>query len=148
MGSFSSFLKKRFVLVIVVSSLAIALGISVYYNATAALPPDSITGIVVHKKAGVDVDENGNQVPKYTIHIYLFNDDRINNHSAANETSYSVNKEDFDSARINDVIKGRIIPGPFKGFGILDVYQVIPAREVIEETIRREYPSINETQIT
>jgi hypothetical protein len=132
----------------VIGGLAVALVISVYYNAIAPLPPDSITGIVVHKKEGIDVAENGSEVPRYLISIYLFNDDKINDNPGATEAGYFVNKEDFDSVRINDVVKGRIIPGPFKGYEIMDVFAVIPSRDIIDETIIREYPESNEvTQI-
>lgn len=147
MKTFVSSLEKRARIVGLVGALIVALAISVYYNAVAPLPPNSISGLVVHKNQVVDSDNSGDEVPIYDISIYLFNDDEINDLQATNESSYRVDQSEFDSVRINDVVKGRIVPGPFKGFTIVDIFEVIPAKDVIDETIMREYPRTDESQI-
>lgn len=133
-------LKKNAKIIGTLGALGVALAISIYYNAIAPLPPYSITGLVVHKDEGLDIDDSGNETPRYSISIYLFTDDKVNNQPTASELSYRVDQKDFNSVRINDVVKARIVPGPFKGFGIVDVFEVIPAKGVIDETIAREYP--------
>lgn len=136
----SNTLKKNAKMIILIGALGVALAISIYYNAVTPLPPNSIAGLVVHKDEGGDIDDNGNRTPRYSVSIYLFTDDKVNDHPANSTSLYRVDEEDFNSVRINDVVKAEIVPGPFKGFEIADIFEVIPAKDVIDDTISREYP--------
>jgi|GEM_PF-6812500 len=142
----ASTLKKNLKIISILGALGVALAISIYYNAIAPLPPYSIIGLVVHKDEGLDIDDSGSETPRYSVSIYLFTDDKVNDHPTASASSYRVDKEDFNLLRINDVVKARIVPGPFKGFEIADVFEVIPAKDAIDETIAREYPEADEAR--
>ena len=117
--------------IIPITILSVALGISIYYNVTAPLPPNNVVGIIYKTDEGIDADQFG-QRPLYSVHLCLFVEDKINGVSPGECQSYRVDFADFESTRVNDIVRGQVVPGPFRGFNIIDIQEIYSGMQFIQ----------------
>jgi hypothetical protein len=120
---------SRFLVPII--ALSIALGISIFYNVTAPLPPNNVVGIIYKTDEGIDADQFG-QKPRYSVHLCLFVEDKINGEPPGECRSYQVDFADYESVKVNDIVRGQVIPGPFRGYNIIDIQQIYLGTEFVQ----------------
>lgn len=125
-------LKSNAKSIIPIAILSIALGISIYYNVSAPLPPNNVIGIIYKTDEGIDMNDSGQSTPRYSVHLCLFTKDRINEVQPDECQSYQVDKEDYESVKMYDVVRGQVISGPFKGYNIIDIQEVYSGDHFIQ----------------
>jgi hypothetical protein len=91
----------------------------------------SVVGIIYKTDEGIDADQFG-QRPLYSVQLCLFVEDKINGVSPGECQSYRVDFADFESTRVNDIVRGQVVPGPFRGFNIIDIQEIYSGMQFIQ----------------
>jgi hypothetical protein len=112
-------------------ALSITLGISIFYSVTAPLPPNNVVGIIYKTDEGIDADQFGEKL-RYSVHLCLFVEDKINGEPVGDCRSYQVDSADYESVEVNDIVRGQVKPGPFRGYNIIDIQEIHSGAEFVQ----------------